>query len=257
MPTVRALAETYDQPVTLVLSPKYAGLADLLRLQPYIAEVAIDDAWAVQETAPMTPRLPPTPIEADVLVHGGYQGWPPLPLPVTIEGTVRAQLPSKMAGLMPRIDLTRPWIAARHPGFYDETTLVCGWSEEHFELKYGVSRLVNQFDDYDCSIVAAPGSRWEHEVVKREVECNGWEWAANRIAGAKVFLGCCSALHVLAVALGKRCVIMEPNPQRHHEIFWPLGTRGPQVTLVRGGDGNWTWDSRHVAEAIHAALKEA
>ena len=45
---------------------------------------------------------------------------------------------------------------------------------------------------------------------------------------------------------------MEPNPQRHNDVFWPLGKTGPQVTQVLGGDGQWTFDARHVAEAIEA-----
>ena len=61
MPSARAVAETFDQPVTVVLSPKYGSLADLLRLQPYIAEVVIDPAWEIREDAPMQPRVPPTP----------------------------------------------------------------------------------------------------------------------------------------------------------------------------------------------------
>src|SRR5262245_63210788 len=56
LPTVRALAEQAGAPIDLVISEKYGSLKDLIRRQPYIADVVVLADWQVQETAPMTPR---------------------------------------------------------------------------------------------------------------------------------------------------------------------------------------------------------
>jgi hypothetical protein len=95
------------------------------------------------------------------------------------------------------------------------------------------------------------GPRWIAEYQQHE-HGGPWSWehAAAWISRAAVFLGDCSALHVLACAIGTPCVLMEPNEARHHEIFWPYGKTGPQVTQVLGTDGRWTWDARHVWETV-------
>jgi hypothetical protein len=69
-----------------------------------------------------------------------------------------------------------------------------------------------------------------------------------------VFLGDCSAWHVLAMAMGIPVVLVEPLEARWNPIFYPLGMDGPQVTMVRGNDGNPTFDARHVADALTRAL---
>lgn len=244
LPTARAIAEKYEMPVDFVLSQKYGSLLSLILRQEYIGSVTVDPTWEVQETAPMTPRVPTMPLEADRVYHLGYEGWPQAPLPFDV---------AKRAGVT--IDLLRPWITASYPDFYGARDVVYGWSDEYFELKYGVTLLQHG----DNVVITAQGSRWQTEHCHKDalyVETTDWEWAANRIASTKVFVGCCSALHVLAVAMGKRCVLMESNPQRHHPIFWPQGMDGPLVRIVRGLDGQPTWDSRHVKDAITAALAE-
>ena len=83
----------------------------------------------------------------------------------------------------------------------------------------------------------------------RVAEGSNWVDAAAKIKKAKFFLGCCSALHVLACALGKSVVMVEPNAARHNPIFDPYGKTG-RVHLVCGNDGLPTHDSRHVREAL-------
>jgi len=61
---------------------------------------------------------------------------------------------------------------------------------------------------------------------------------------------------VLACAVGTPCIVMEPAEARWHPIFWPYGQDGPQVRLVRGGDGRGTVDARHCRELIQAALAQ-
>ena len=84
--------------------------------------------------------------------------------------------------------------------------------------------------------------------AQERVEATAW------IAGAKVLLTDCSALHVLAVALGIPTVIVEPMEARWNTIFYPLGFDGPQVTIVKGLDGQPTFDARHVTETLSKVI---
>ena len=59
----------------------------------------------------------------------------------------------------------------------------------------------------------------------------------------------------VACALGKPCVLIEPNPHRHGDLFYPYGKTGSRVTLVVGNDGKPTFDARHCADAIWEALR--
>ena len=213
----------------------------------------------------MTPRMPPLGILTAAVdggistvyercFHLGYRGWPDLPLPKETEACLHAQW-KDADGPVPTIDLSRPWITA--PQRYPSIDLAIGFTDEHFELKYGIytllwdrfrlKRPVNEV--FIANVCNSP--RWNDEPY------GGWDhvtWgqAASWIAASRCFLGCCSALHVLAVAVGTPAVVVEPNPNRQQEVFWPLGMDGERVQIVRGGDGQPTNDARHTAEAIEA-----
>jgi hypothetical protein len=81
---------------------------------------------------------------------------------------------------------------------------------------------------------------------------SNWTAAAALMATAGIYVGCLSALWVLANALGLRCLVVEPNPQRHHPVFW---RESPKNRLICGGDGKPTFDARHVGEALEEALR--
>lgn len=262
MAVARAIAEANPgEAIDLVISGKYGGLAPLLCQQPYLRHVIVHSSWEVVESAPMSPRVPPPflspndteePYQYIRQVELGYRGWPTAPLPQYIYETVRAEHPDlKLAPL----ELERPWITVQGPG--PPAELVVGFSDEWFELKAGIVTLIER-GPAPMLVLYPQGSRWHTERPRGSwpgMTCD-WTDAALALRNADVFLGCCSALHVLAVALGKPCVIMEPNPQRHHEIFWPLGTTG-RVKLVLGSDGKPTFDARHVRETLEAVLQEA
>ena len=255
LPTVRAISETYELPVDLVVAHKYAAIIPLIEQQPYIRRAWAATDWDIQETAPMTPRIPPTltgevngelvdlldPIVGayDRIYHLSYTGWPSQPLPFEIHLTARLQYDGEVDPL----DLDRPWVHS-HGAIY-HVPVVSGFSDEHFELKVGLFTLLKE--QREINQIIAPHSRWATELDHAGTET--WIAAAALIAGAKVFLGCNSGMHVLACALGKPVVMMEPNVQRHHPIFYPFGTEG-RVLLVRGLDGQPTFDARHVAEAL-------
>lgn len=256
LPTVRALAETYGTRVDLCLSGKYGSIAELIRRQDYIGEVVVDAGWEVRDTAPMTPRAPTRGLPErswDRVIHLGYDGWPTGSLPYDIARRGPAE--------MCPIDLARPWISV--PAFTTSRAprFAVGFTDEWFELKYGLWELVNRvfrplLEDRVLAAAMAPTNisggppRWS---VEAGFGTCSWEKAAQLLSISPIFFGCCSALHVLAVALGKPCVIMEPNPHRHHDIFYPLGKTG-RVHLVTGNDGLPTHDARHCADAVKEAL---
>lgn len=253
LPTIRAISESYGAPVDLLICGEFEGMVPLLQQQPYLQHVEPDPAWSVGTgwQPPVDPGLGMPGY--DRVFHLGYRRWPELPLPVEIDQTVRADRE------LPPLDLARPWITAplEGPLHYHlaprTRRIAVGFSECHFELKYGLLGLLGQHDSrWEVQTVMGPTGRWGDEAG--EGMCN-WEEAAHAISQAEVFVGDCSALHVLAVALGVPVVLVEPMEARWNPIFYPCGKVGPQVTLVTGLDGLPTFDSRHLCEAVQARLE--
>lgn len=258
LPTIRAISETYGQPVDLAVSQKYgSGLKPLLLDQPYLGEVHVLAAWGLQETAPISPRIPPS-LDADYreddydrVFHLGYDGWPTPTLP---EDIYMRAVTRYTRGLNP-LDLSRPWITPpSYASGLPTQDLAIGFTDEHFELKYGIYWLLRNrwsFSDPPAhalvNVSASP--RW-NSAIEGGPPPMDWETAAAWISRSRCFVGCCSALHVLAVALGVPAVIVEPAAARLQEVFWPLGFDGDRVQVVRGGDGLPTVDARHTAETI-------
>lgn len=259
LPAVRAISETIHASVDLVIAGRFASIVPLLESQPYLGRVWPLPIWEVQDTAPITPRVPPLALIAgqyDQVLHLGYRGWPQRPLPFETYDCLRDQWPA-LSPLLDPIDVTRPWITP--PSWANQLNrqdLAVGWTDEHLELKVGVWQLVHRravrdLDDAFHWVDVSAGPRWLTEYHDHAAR-PWWETAAAWISRSAVFLGDCSALHVLACAIGTPAVLMEPAEARHHEIFWPYGRIGPQVTQVVGTDGRWTWDARHVWETIQA-----
>lgn len=254
LPTVRAIAEGTGEQVDLAISKKYGSLKPLLEGQNYLRAVHVVADWEVVESAPMTPREAPLYHANlqwyDPVIHLGYKGWPSRPLPFEVYESVYAD---RVVPLAP-LSLDRPWITPAYR-IAESAGVLVGFTDEHFELKYGLYWLL-----YHHLIHQKDTSGWTHPIVNlstsprwtNEGGCSGYDWlaAAAWLASGEVFLGCCSALHVLAVAVGCPAVVMEPAEARLHPIFWPLGQNGPQVTLVKGTDGKATFDARHVIDVV-------
>lgn len=260
LPTIRALAARIDGPVDLLLAANLAPIAPLLRAQDYLQHVWCDARWLTVDTAPISPRVPvEVPAGYDAVYHLGYTGWPRRPLPYEILDIFNGH--HRDVPIDPLLDgelaLDRPWITM--PTAYAATyrwPWVYGFTDEHFELKHGLVQLLTYGPRFAaglpaCAIGANP--RWMDEAGEPSTS---WEDSARLLRHADVFLGCCSALHVLAVAVGTPVVLMEPNPHRHHPIFYPVGQAGPQVTLVTGNDGLPTFDARHVRDVLTSRLTQ-
>ena len=278
LPTLRALAEANGGHVDLLMAPAYSGILPLYRAQAYIGRADAWPSWQVQNTAPMTPWSPfeetlhheALGVSAgyEAILHLGYREWPTAPMHQYVYSIAQREYPT--VPIAP-LDLDRPWITLLLPrpgsliigpdaAAWPPMDIVSGWADEHFELKYGVESLalrnLNRGRQTYRTIrrVSAPKSRW---VAEGDDPAYSWEAAAFALLQAKVFFGCCSALHVLACAMGKRLVMMEPAEARWNPIFWPYGQDGPRVMLVKGNDGRPTWDARHCADALRGALEAA
>lgn len=282
LPTVRALSEWTGAPVDLLIAGEFSGMIPLLNAgAPYLGYIFAAPEWGL--TPPEAWNPPADAVASrdillggyDRIYHLGYRGWPKHPLPFDVEANLHQQWRDADGDHL-HVDLARPWLEL--PGYTGThpRPLVYGFSDCWFELKVGVvnllsTQLIRRFvTDEDrpfpaYHVVCPHGSRWERE--------GGWpgtSWleAAEIIAQCQVFCGCCSALHVLAIALGKPVVVLEPMEARWNPIFYPLGTGmgvfagselgrslpAAPVHLVCGLDGEPTFDARHVAEAIHGAF---
>ena len=259
LPTLRALARRTGEAIDLLTSADMASVCPLIAQQGYIGHCFADPQW-VRVHIDTEDRHPPANHlvagRYDHIFHLGYRGWPQRALPFEIKDGYNDQIlnasPTQHYLLDEELDLGTPWITVAswkrvpHP-------VVIGFSDDHFELKFGVVALTlaNLCRPGSAFVLAAPGSRWENEAG---MELTRWEENARRITAAAVFLGCNSGLHVLACAIGRPVVMMEPSEARWNPIFFPLGTTGPQVTLVLGNDGKPTWDARHVADTLQRVL---
>lgn len=260
LPTVRAIAEQRGLPVDLAIAGEFASIAPLLRLQPYIKEVYPLDHWSL--TPPDEWRAPVElkGTDWDEVIDLGYRGWPDCPLPYFVAKQAKVE-----------IDLSRPWITVPTLDWKWKLHVAFGFSECWFELKHGLIELLfgEQYKNEDGDPFNEGGyfvqqdpqfrsrgvftnSRWTTEAGYGATA--DWIDSAQRIQFGQVFFGDCSALHVLAVAMGKPVVICEPMDARWNEIFYPLGMDGPQVTVVKGHDGLPTFDARACAAAIEKAL---
>lgn len=260
LPTVRAVSEAVGAPVDLAIAGAYRGLVSLLQQQPYLGQVEALESWVLQDTAPVTPRVPPADGAAatyDHVLHLGYEAWPQPYLPHDVWYRAIRLLRGTGIEMSTRVDeaLRRPWITPpAHATRLPPQDYAVGFTEEHFELKVGLTTLLaRRFRERQGTILST-GPRWQAEYWQGDPFGTSWETAAAWIRRSAVFVGCCSALHVLAVAIGTPAIVVEPNPHRRQDCFWPLGFDGPEVTLLRGNDGQATVDARHLADAIDAAV---
>lgn len=251
LPTVRAVSEHFRQPVDLQIAGEFAGMLPLLRQQPYLAGIHADETWG------MDYGWDPPFFESgyDRAYHLGYHRWPELPLPFETAWQLGRQW-DPGDGFLPPTDLARPWIHVEGPGI--PIDIAVGFTEAWFELKLGVLASLGNARLADSLVqLTPPGTRWDSAETTAAASVYPCDWldAARAIRNSDLFVGDCSALHVLACALGQRCVIIEPMEARHNGIFYPYGQDGPKVRLVRGLDGQPTFDARHAADTIREALR--
>lgn len=274
LPTVRAISRRVGAPVHLRVSAGIASIVPLLQQQPYLASVKAYLDWTTENTAPISPRVPSAREHevGTVVLNLGYRGWPTpnvvehTRLTANDEASGYAWLPAeghdylglRWDPIRPEdLALGDPWITCDKPLEPYFWPWMYGFTDEYFELKYGLVRLLE--GEWTASILGGMSARRMPPIClgdnprwRREAGETGTNWieTVEMITHAGAFLSDCSALHVLAVACGVPVVLVEPQAMRHNPVFYPLGTTGPQVTLVTGGDGLPTFDARHVRETL-------
>ena len=267
LPTIRAISRRVGEPVDLLIAGAFQSITPLLRQQPYLASVEAVRWWVTQDTAPITPRIPLSPpsngdydyfLSYDRIVHLGYRAWPLPDVLLHTRDTAELQLDTQIA--IPELKLDEPWITlpAWLQGRHDlhQSPWICGFTDEYFELKYGVWTILNA--EYTKRIARSrppanisTGPRWRTEGGFAGAD---WLVGAQCLNHTSALLTDCSAWHVLAVAMGISVVMLEPQAMRHNEVFYPFGKATDRVRLVVGVDGHPTWDARHVADALERIM---
>ena len=255
LPTVRAISETFDQPVDLALANNYDSLSTLISQQSYIGTCFPVPTWHYNEDVEGSHR--PSRIDGyERIINLGRTGWPTGPLAQYTWETAQRLVPDQPIA---PLDLDRPWIEIAANTHYADHVAV-GWSQEHLELKMGIlAALVrrtypNQTFYMLCPTFGGRWAEWDHNAEESsKLQFGYWDWliTAKILAGSRVFLGCQSALWVLANALGKTCVIMEPMEARWNPIFWCAHPRNHRVI---GNDGKPTFDARAVGDMLEEVL---
>ena len=282
LPTLRYIAGCEHGAVELWIPAALDPLRPILEAQPYIGHVWADQEWQVQDTAPATPRVPPSlrTDESMRLWHLGYETWPSRPLPFEVAARVADLTPQEL-DLSPWITIpsafsslgkvsgSPEWIRMHYgePASllpYHQDEILVAWTDRWFELKLGLNTWL-QAQGLSLFSPCMEGSRFQ-AVGARAL---AWPALAYAIEARDVVLTDCSAIHVLAAAMGKQVVVVEPETDRHHEIFWPgqavAGGTGlvwepaeneltQRIHPVIGGDGRPTFDARHTLETLRKVL---
>ena len=223
LPTVRAVGGAFRTRVDLLISERYGTHRELVERQPYIGRVHVSNRWreAHSESAwePFDSALHHEPLETpecDRLIHLGYQARPDRSLPEFIYAHAAAVLAD--VSLAPlRLDV--PWIDVRSPKRSSMPVIAVGWSNEQLDYKSAVTRELQQLLPSVTFAAIPPNTNWID--------------AAQQIASSDLFLGCCSALHVVACAVGTPALIVEPDSRRWDAVLYPFGTDGPRTHLFR------------------------
>lgn len=260
LPSIRMLARQHG-PVTLHLPVDPANTTPMSKVKnllekqvDYIDRVVIREDWSIELEAPRRPFAPPD--SEGLWYHLAYREWPPMPLPY---------YSAVLADLDPSAVDWSPWITAQPLTPFD---VLFHWTDRWFELKHGLTLLLTERGSFSWRQRYGPNSRWEKETSDGSPAL--FEHMARVIASCRLVVTDCSCIHVLAAALGKPVVVVEPEEARHHPVFWPgsrqdeqghwkqAGTHfGGLIFPVIGGDGKPTFDARHTADLIKERLRHA
>lgn len=272
LPTIRAISETVGAPVDFVCEdnpgavPPASRLPELLMAQPYIGTAWAQEGWTQGPPANQVThfsreqRVPisrgwPNPKSYDKIIHLGYCGWPQRPLAQETNDLARIDLelpPLRMdPWILPPAN-TSAWAFTA-----SNFSVVVGFTDEHAELKAGLIWALAAAEVETLVLVPPGGSRICNEWLARQPHGpvvaahykGDLREAARIIANCSLFVGCLSSQAVLAAAMGRPRVLVEPSPARHNPIFQHWDTQ-----LVVGHDGLPTVDARAVVAAVKAKL---
>lgn len=196
--TVRLVAEREQTPVDFICMPAYKSLLPLVRKQSYICHAVTEPSW-ITTGSPFgdQPWKPPALLEVgrNKVYHLTYRRHP------MTQGITLADAIAKNAVVNLRPE---PWIKVDRGKWKKHKPMVC-WSfnddpTRGQKLAF-IQSLRTRFPK--LSFVSVD---WHHVP--------DWIDAAQIIQESLFFIGDMSAMHVLAHAIGKRCLIYEPSLDR-------------------------------------------
>lgn len=244
--TVRAISEHFGGvKVDYKISHHYAGLALLLRREPYIGEVLLD-VWNLAQTGPVytlerweagqmtaEPWKPVVVPEGyDHVAHLQFRSWP---YPTCI--AANAEAAEIDLGLEPgtlRPDVSRPWITADYRERFPYSPIVGNWRKDDEGKPWFIAELHARGGIY----IASPT---EHVGITGAVTYCDWLTTARAFQGARTIVCCQSAPWVLANAMHHPDILtIEPDRRRWASEFWlptPGNRRGEWKDLDVGPRG--------------------
>lgn len=213
MPTVRALAARYEHKLDFCCMPQYENLLPLIQMQPYINKAFVLPEWKF-EGSPFGDQPWQAPTDGlgyEHVFHLTYRSHPQVEC--LADFTARQQCITLGDTWTPFLHLEEDRVEATVFSISENRVrypdIVFGFNPDYHEYKsVFISRLTKSLQ-----------SLLGHEIVWKEVTTLPWIDAACAIKNAKVFVGCRSALMVVAHGFGKNVVTFEPNSARLSPIF--------------------------------------
>lgn len=204
LPTVRAIAALYAQPVDLWVMPAFASICPLLELQPYIRNAYGLPGWNYIDDACGARPLEHPPIPGYSHVFDlGYKSWPDRPLVEFIAWQAGID-PS--GNPLPFID--PPFVTAN-----DDDP--CG-ADPFVTLSFIFPQKVDIFWKPLAAEIERRTGKAPRAVYVPDLP---WAPAAQAIKASNLFIGDRSANYVLAHGLGKPILTYETDSGRHNPIF--------------------------------------
>ena len=214
LPTVREIARS-NGPVDFAVMPAYRSLVTLLLEQEYIGNAFVIENWECTGSPyGDQPWNPPETPGYDIAFHLTYQTTP---------DEFLASYIARKAGIVLQHPL-EPFITIK-----DDLSDLYGDFAGNF-VAVGFNDLYA--DQKETFVIAL--SQIFPDTLFLDTRQEPWIDAARIIKNARCFIGCRSALHVLAHGLGQKLLIFEPHPHRAGDmpIFkCPWGTESQVKTV--------------------------
>lgn len=230
LPTVRALWQMTSEKLDFATMPQYRGLSELIAAQPYVSRAFVIEDWQLMHSNHGDqPWHPPARIEQEYerCWHLGYRGHPGMNgnPDLCLMDYIANQQGIKFVATNPPVPfLTVPGKPQEFPwevlhGDWKSTTetsyVALGFNDQYPDLKSAFRNRVLEL---------LP------TIKMVDVTKLSWLNATLAIKRAECFIGCRSAMAVLAHGVGQKVITYEPHPARHqsgmfgHVFGCPWGT---------------------------------
>lgn len=212
---IKALAVKWSEPVDMVVSTYLRPLVPLINAQEYIHKCIVDEAWEVEFTSPITPQIPPTHYDHDLIWDASMDGWP---IGTIMEDHVRRA----GVGLEP----WEPWLkplSEHSTGFAKEHIAIC-LTDEHKETKAGILvALLKAFPEQRFLFLTYPEARLAQEFTfpfrNLQTVYTSVSGLSDWLVGCKLVITCKSMARVMARGLGLKTAVIEPSVPRQNPVF--------------------------------------